>query len=272
MTILQAIVLGVIQGFTEFLPISSSGHLILVPHLLKWPDQGLAFDAIMHLGTLMAVLFFFRLDLFRVVKNSLTMVLNGKKVGFSKDPGIMILIGCIPAGIAGILFDDFIETRLRSEAIVASTLIAFGILLWLADRYSERVKTQTHRVETLRWTQVLIIGFAQALALIPGTSRSGVTITAGLFSKLNRELAIRFSFLLSVPITAGAGTLKLINLLQEGIPSGEASYLIIGFLASMLSGILAIKILLGWVRYYTFDLFVVYRIGLGMFILILFVF
>ena len=256
---------------TEFLPISSSGHLILVPRLLKWPDQGLAFDAILHLGTLMAILLFFRSDLFRIARGSLLTLMNGRRAELARDPGVMILVGSIPAGVAGVLFDDFIETHLRSAIIVAAAMIIFGVLLWVSDRYSEQVRKQIRQIEALGWREVLVIGFAQALALIPGTSRSGVTITAGLFSKLNRELAIRFSFLLSAPITAGAGAIKLLHVVHKGVSAGEGLYLMVGLLASMLSGILAIKLLLSLVRYYTFDMFVFYRIGLGIFILILFV-
>ena len=270
MTTLQAFVLGVVQGLTEFLPVSSSGHLILVPHLLHWPDQGLAFDAILHLGTLMAVLLFFRYELFEIVKNSVMMVLKGRWENLNREVGVKILIGSIPAAVAGKLLDDFIEAHVRSGILVAGMLIIFAILLWLADRYSEQVKQPIKQIEMLGWKEVLVIGCAQAVALIPGVSRSGMTITAGLFSKLDRELAIRFSFLLSAPITAGAGGLKLLQLLHKGIPTGGISYLVIGFLASMLSGILAIKILLRLVRSHTFDLFVFYRIGLGIFILILF--
>jgi undecaprenyl-diphosphatase len=272
MNILQAIVLGIVQGLTEFLPISSSGHLILIPHLLQWPDQGLAFDAFLHLGTLTAVLFFFRYDLISIIKNSLEILARGSWKEFYRDLGMKILIGSVPIGIAGKLFDDYIETRLRSVTLVVATLIGFAILLWLADRYSEQIKKQINRVEAVAWKEVVVIGLAQTLALIPGTSRSGVTITAGLFSKLNREVAIRFSFLLSIPITAGAGVTKLFQLFHKGIPSGEGSVLAVGFLASMISGILAIKILLRLVQSNTFDLFVFYRIGLGIFLLILFVF
>ena len=185
----QAIVLALLQGVVEFLPISSSGHLILVPALLGWPYQGLAFDIAVHLGTLLALVAYFRRDLGRIVS---AMVRTG---GAEARLGWSIIVASVPAAVAGLLFSDAIDNHLRSAGVIAAATGGFGVLLWLADRYQRERRSETG----LRWTQVIVIGLCQVLALIPGTSRSGVTMTAGLALGLSRTAATRFAFLLAIP-------------------------------------------------------------------------
>lgn len=212
MDLLHAFWLALIQGITEFLPISSSAHLILPSQVLGWPDQGLAFDAIVNLGTLAAVLIYFRQDVVDIL------VAWGRSLaGHQSDNGRLgwlLILGTIPVGLSGLLFNDFIETHFRSAAVVATTTLLFGLLLWWADaRPSEK-----RGITDLTWQLVLFIGIAQALALIPGTSRSGVTITAALLVGLNRVAAARFSFLLAIPVGALAGGYEALGLIGNPEP------------------------------------------------------
>ncbi len=194
MDYLHVIVLALIQGITEFLPISSSGHLVLVPAFLGWEDQGLAFDVAVHVGTLLAVLAYFRQDLLRIISATVSTLAGGKASAESRL-GWGVILATIPVGIVGFLGKDWIEANLRSAVVVALATIGFGLLLWWADYRSSRARSLTQ----LNWRDVAIIGAAQAVALIPGTSRSGITMTAGLMMGLDREAAARFSFLLSIP-------------------------------------------------------------------------
>jgi undecaprenyl-diphosphatase len=238
MSYLQAIVLGIVQGVTEFLPVSSSGHLILVPHVFGWPDQGQAFDAVMHIGTLAALVAYFRVELIELVTGAL-----------SRAVGLLVIAATIPAGLAGLLFAKAIEAQLRSPLLIAATTAIWGVVMWVADRRAHT--KETHRgdpLEQVGWARGLTVGVAQTLALIPGTSRSGVTITAALFTGLDRATAARFSFLLGIPITGAAGGYKLLQLMKTGIPAGEAGPLAIAVLASFLSGWLAVWFLVGYLR------------------------
>ncbi len=247
MSVLQALVLGIVQGITEFLPISSSGHLILIPALFGWDPQPLAFDAVIHLGTLTAVLFALRDDLPRVFANKFRL-------------GWIILTATIPALGLGYLFKDQIETVLRSPLVVAVSLASFGILLWIADHYSRQAAEI--KIERVGYHRAMLIGLAQAIALIPGTSRSGITITAGLFLGLSREAAARFSFLLGVPAIAAAGGLSLFHVLNGSEPI-ELLPLTIGFLTSFAFGFLAIRFLLKILKSTSYIPFAVYRIALA---------
>ena len=208
MTPLHAIVLGLIQGATEFLPVSSSGHLILVPRLLGWPDQGLAFDAAVHLGTVLALLIYFTGELRRLA----TGILEGRPADRRLAAGI--LLGSIPAGIAGLAFHRVIESQLRSVTVVAVSTILWALVLWAADRRA--AKNPVHDLREVGIGRALVVGLAQSLALIPGTSRSGITLSAGLFARLDRSTAARFAFLLGLPLTAAAGLLEASHIVRAG--------------------------------------------------------
>ena len=269
MTPFQAIVLGALQGITEFLPISSTAHLILAPWLLGWPDQGLTFDVVLHAGTLMAILsFFWRdwLDMF----TGLFGYKPTSRESFRANPWLLFLLICgtFPAGLVGYLAEHQVETTLRSPLVLSFTLIGVALLLWLAERVSRREK----ELRGISLADALTIGTAQALALVRGTSRSGITITAGLFRGLTREAAARFSFLLSAPITAGAALKKLLELRHMGVPQAERMPLILGLLASTVVGYLTIKYFLRFLQHNTLYLFIGYRVILGVMILFLIIF
>lgn len=259
MSILQSIVLGVIQGITEFLPISSSGHLILIPNIFNLPDQGLGFDAILHLATALAIIYVLRKE----IKEILLGLFKGKNKTW-----VYILIGIIPAGIAGYFLNDAIETKFRLIELVAFNLIFWGFILWLAERYSNKVGEKLENIKSVKIKQTLIIGFVQILALFPGTSRSGITITGGLFSKLDKKTAVNFSFLLGLPLILAAGGLKTVEAVNTGMFQTDLLPLIFGFLASLISGILAIKFLLHLIKTKGFKVFVVYRMVLGIILLL----
>ena len=258
---LHAVVLGLVQGATEFLPVSSSGHLILVPVLLGWPDQGVAFDAAVHLGTAVALLCYFGPELGRL--------LGGVIAGRPADQRLAIglVLGTIPAAVVGVLFEHAIEDRLRSTAVVALSSIAWAVVLWLADRQASRGRI--HEVREVGVGRALLMGAAQIIALVPGTSRSGVTLSAGLFSGLDRSTAARFAFLLGLPITAGAGLVKTLSLVRHGVPPAEATALALGLVTSFLAGLAAVWFLVAYLRRRSLTVFVVYRILLGALILLL---
>ncbi len=262
--IVQAIVLGIVQGLTEFLPVSSSGHLIVVPALLGWDDpflRSLAFSVMLHVATLLALLLYFRADWLRLIPAGLATV---RDRSFRGDPdrrlAWLLAASTVPAVIVGLALNDLIETAFREPRLVAIALVAGGVILWLADRLGSR----TRPIEGLTFRMALGIGAAQALALIPGVSRSGMSISAGLFAGLGREAAARFAFLMATPITAGAGLWEL-----RKIIAGEAGVelplvpLVAGMVASLLAGIAAIAVTLRFLRTHTVTVFVVYRIALA---------
>jgi undecaprenyl-diphosphatase len=252
-TYTQAVVLGLVQGLTEFLPISSSGHLVLIPRLLGWPDQGLAFDAVTHLGTLAALLAYFRAEL-----------LGFASGGLSRRLAVMLLLATLPAGLVGALLGPYIEVQLRSPAVIAATTALFGLLMGLADQKSTATPDERGEpLERVRWSQGIAIGFAQAIALIPGTSRSGISITAGLFAGLDRATAARYAFLLGIPITAAAGSAKLLQLLGEGMPSEDGGPLIVAVIAAFTSGWAAVWFLVTYLKRRSLVPFVVYRLVLA---------
>jgi len=256
MTFLQVVVLAVIQGLTEFLPISSSAHLILPSAILGWPDQGLAFDVAVHVGTLIAVVIYFRRDLALMISAWVQDTLRGRTSENSRLAWFVAL-ATIPAGIFGLLFNDFIEAHLRSVAVIATTTIVFGVMLGIFDRYSPRSLS----LNQLGWKQALIVGFAQVLALIPGTSRSGVTITAALALGFDRISSAKFSFLLSIPIIALSGGYKSLELLHASdVPWRDI------FVATVLSSVTAyacIHSFLAFVNRIGMMPFVWYRMILG---------
>jgi len=253
-TYTQGVVLGLVQGLTEFLPVSSSGHLILVPRLFNWPDQGLAFDAVMHLGTLAALLAYFRRELLGMASGALSRRLAG-----------LLILATIPGAVAGVLLEKLIEARLRSPLLIACTTIGWALVMWVADRRAAAAPTAPgDPLERVSLGQALTVGCAQALALIPGTSRSGITITAGLLGGIDRATAARFAFLLGIPITAGAGGLKALHLVREGVAPGEAGPLAVALVTAFLSGWFAVWFLVGYLKTRSLRPFVVYRLLLGL--------
>jgi undecaprenyl-diphosphatase len=258
MTLFESIVLGVVQGVTEFLPISSTAHLILVPWAFHWQDPGLTFDVVLHAGTLLAILAYFWKDWFGMLLGVLPGRPSPEKRGGRRLLGLIVL-GTIPGALVGVLAERAVETWLRSAAIIACSLIGLALLLWWVEKRS--VKSRS--LEGLYWLDSLLVGCAQAIALIPGVSRSGITITAGLFRGFTRATAARFSFLLSAPIIAGAGLKKAMELGAAGIPAGMAMPMLVGFLASFLSGFLTIWFLLRYLQRNTLEVFIIYRIVLG---------
>lgn len=265
MEFIQIIVLSLLQGFTEFLPISSSAHLILPSQILGWQDQGLAFDVATHIGTLVAVVLYFRRDVTAISQSWIT-------TGFSSkmDHGARlawgIVIATIPAGLVGLLYGDWIEAHLRSAEVIAYATIGFGVLLLMADRMANEHK------DLLRMTLMaaFIVGLFQALALIPGTSRSGITITAALFLGFNRDAAARFSFLMSIPLILAAGLLKTKELVEFGA-AVDWSTIGLAALLSAISAYICIYFFLALINRMGMTPFVIYRFALGAILLIWFV-
>jgi len=267
--LIQAIVLGIVQGLTEFLPVSSSGHLIVVPELLGWDDpfiESLAFSVMLHVATLLALLVYFRSDWLRLIPAGLATL---RDRSFRDDPdrrlAWLLAASTIPAVIVGVLFNDVIENAFREPRIVAMTLVAGAVVLWAADRLGSRSRP----ISGLTFPMAIGIGAAQALALVPGVSRSGISISAGLFAGLDREAAARFAFLMATPITAGAGIWELRTIL-----AGEAGVelplvpLLAGMLASLLAGLVAISVLMRYLRSHGVGVFVAYRIALAALIIV----
>jgi undecaprenyl-diphosphatase len=261
---LQAIVLAIIQGITEFLPISSSAHLILVPELLGWPDQGLAFDVAVHVGTLIAVVAFLRNEILQIVPAWFA-GWRGMQWGTSGKLGWLLILATIPVGLVGLLAGDFVEAHLRSVAVIAASTLAFGLLLGWADRQGEQNITP---MESLTWKQTLFVGAAQTLALIPGTSRSGITMTALLGLGYSREASARFSFLMAVPAIALPGLLKGAELAADSATS-DWSNLLIGVAASAVMAFLCMHVFMRLIQKVGMAPFVIYRIVLAIVIMVL---
>jgi undecaprenyl-diphosphatase len=255
---LQSLVLGIVQGLGEFLPISSSAHLILVPSYMHWPDPGLAFDVALHLGTLAAVVLYFWKDL----AGFGTAFLHYSNEDYEPQRRLVghILIATVPGAVAGLLLEHKAETVFRSPALIGCTLIGLGVLLFIADLRTSGFK----KLANIDWKIALIIGAAQAFALIPGVSRSGVTITVALFLGMERPSAARFSFLMSIPIIAGAGVLKFKQILM----SPDKLALLTGFTGAAVFGFFAIWLLLRYVQNHRYTPFVLYRWALGAFVLL----
>ena len=308
MDFFQAFILAVIQGLTEFLPVSSSAHLILPSRLLGWPDQGLVFDISVHVGTLMAVIIYFRKDLWRMLKNLFAWFFSKKPLDADGRMMLCVLLGTVPVGLCGLLFKHFIETSLRSDYVIAVTTIVFGLLLLGADIYNRRVlkdparENKTfeqvqdgtaaqdggakepvenvsyvrHIADTLKnrdnvkaFALSVIIGFAQAVALIPGTSRSGITMTAGYFLRLAPETAARFSFLLSIPVIILSGLMGVKDLVFGNEAAGDAAsgasilMILIGTLVSFGVALLVIRLFLKFLTGIGLLPYVIYRMILG---------
>jgi len=262
--VIQALVMGLVQGLTEFLPVSSSGHLILVPFLMGWDDaflNSLEFSVMLHLGTLAALLGYFRADWLRLVPAGLASL---RDRSFRDDPdrrlAWLIAVASIPALVLGFLLNDLVSTRFREVGLVALALVVGGAILWLAERWG----TRTRAIGGLGFGGALGIGLAQAAALVPGISRSGISISAGLFAGLERESAARFSFLMATPVTAAAGVYEATQLLRgETQVSVALAPLAVGMAASLVAGIVAIAVLLRFLRTHRTDVFVLYRVVLA---------
>jgi len=254
--ILQIIVLALVQGLTEFLPVSSSAHLILVPLITHWNDQGLAFDVAVHVGTLTAVVLYFRKE----INKMFFAWFASLRGNHSEDSKLAwaVVVGTIPVGLAGLLFKDVISGNLRTPLVIATTTIIFGLLLWYAD-YSAKRKRDEY---SMSWKDIIVIGCAQAIALIPGTSRSGITITAGLLLGLTAQASARFSFLLSIPVIIFAGGFEVMDYLEVA-SINDMSDLIIGALISAISAYFCIHFFLKLLERVGMMPFVIYRLILG---------
>jgi undecaprenyl-diphosphatase len=254
---LHAVWLALLQGLTEFLPISSSAHLILVPKLLGWTDQGLAFDVAVHVGTLLAVVIYFRSDVMRLLHAWWRSVMRREQTADARLAWLLLL-GTLPVAVAGLLLHDIVEAQLRSPHVIALATIGFGILLWIADLRGRQTRTERE----MGVVDVLWIGFAQALALIPGTSRSGITMTAGLALGLTRTAAARFSFLLSIPVILMAGGYEARELVHQAgsVPWGA---ILLGTVVAAISAWLSILLFLRLIERVGMLPFVIYRLLLG---------
>jgi undecaprenyl-diphosphatase len=244
MDIFQALILGIVQGLTEFLPVSSSGHLVLVPALLGWAAPTIAFDTVLHLGTLFAVLAYFREDWVRIVRAGLGSIARRKVATPDERLAWYVAIGCVPAALAGVLFNKFFESMFSRPVMVGYfLLVTAGLLL-----ASEALGRQHRELSKLRLPDALIIGLAQAVAILPGVSRSGATISGGLFIGLSREASARFSFLLAAPIIFGAGLVQMPKAVKAASGSSEMAALIIGFSAAAIVGYFAVSFMLRYLK------------------------
>jgi undecaprenyl-diphosphatase len=282
--IFEAIILGIVQGLTEFLPISSTAHLALVPWLVtrlgwaNWPDPGLTFDVALHAGTLFAILLYFWRTWIQIIRAAL----GGKVVRFSETSDSQhdltpeeqrrerqllwyMIAATIPAGLAGALLEKHIETTFRAPALVAAMLIIVAIVMWIAERMSHFEKP----LPQITCGDAMTVGLLQAFAVIPGVSRSGITITGGLFRNFTREAAARFSFLLSTPIIAGAALLKFHHVMKHGLPPGMATGFAVGIIVSAIVGYATIAWFIRYLQTKTLTVFIVYRILFGIAVLLL---
>jgi undecaprenyl-diphosphatase len=260
MTVLQAIVLGIVQGLAEFLPISSSAHLSLVPWLFGWQDPGLSFDVALHVGTLVAVLWYFRAEWVKLVQGFLAIVRTRRVEGEEQWRVVHIVIATIPGAVGGLLLEEYAETIFRTPALTAVALIVMGTLLWAADRFAR----QDRPLGAMRPVDALLIGIAQVAALVPGVSRSGSTMTAGRALGLDRTSAAVFSFLMSMPITAAAAVLKVPDAIRQAT---DYTPLVAGIIAAGISSWLAIAVLLRFISRHSFGIFAAYRWVLGLVVL-----
>lgn len=256
MSILEAILLGLVQGLTEFIPVSSSGHLILAHELFGTTDSTLIFDVALHIGTLLALIIFFWHDLLKLAKNLIVNNQDGKLAR-------IIALATLPAALAGYLLSDWIDDTLRKPSTVVVTMIVMGLLMLVVEKYSEKKR----KISDVNLSDGVSVGLAQALALIPGVSRSGATITAGMMRGLTRADAARFSFLMAVPITLGAIAGSLLGA-ESGELSGQTSIFIVGIVASLISGLLAIRFLLKFLGSNKLSVFAYYRIALALIVFI----
>lgn len=266
MELISAAILGIIQGLTEFLPISSSAHLILVPWFIGWEAQGIAFDVSLHVGTAISVLAFFWKDWIRLARETINGLKEGRPLGNSdRKLAWFLVVATIPAAIAGLLFEDSIENRWRSPLVTVFTLVVFAILLYIADKKGKKNRS----IRSFKWADSIWIGLSQAVALIPGVSRSGITMTTALLRNCDRTSAARFSFLLSTPVIVGAGLLEGFKLIRsmlnpvEGMVEEQWTVLLTGVVFAAVTGFLCIRYFLRYIRKGSFTPFVLYRIILA---------
>jgi undecaprenyl-diphosphatase len=270
MPLYQAIVLAIIQGLTEFLPISSDAHLTVIPQMLKWTDPGLGFDVALHAGTLAAVLIYFFRDWVQVIANGLGFSYRGSQPDENSRSLLWFLvIATIPAGLAGLMFEKYAEHALRSFYVIGAMEIIFGIIMLIADKVGD----EKNGLDQMSWLDAIAIGISQAFAIIPGVSRSGITITAARFRHFDRASAARFSFLLSTPVIAAAAAKHAFDLRKEGgIPAGMQLPYLVGILVSALVGIVVIAFFLKYLRRNSLSVFVWYRVLFGIIVIALAVF
>lgn len=265
MSLAQVAILAIVQGLTEFIPVSSSGHLFLATWLLKWPDQGLAFDIALHFGTLLAVIAYFFRDWVQVIAHGFGLDTEGNPE-YRRNRGLLWLlaVGSLPIGVAGLLFKHHAETTLRSPWVIGTMLVVVALIMEVAERMSQQQKRMDH----VNLLDAIVIGLSQAIAVIPGTSRSGITISAGLFQNLDRATAARFSFMLSTPaIVAAAGKAFLDLRKAGGVADDMVMPMVIGVVLSAISGAAAIALLMNYVRANSLRPFIVYRLVFGAIVL-----
>jgi undecaprenyl-diphosphatase len=270
MPLYQAIFLAVVQGLTEFLPISSSAHLTVIPKLLNWSDPGLGFDVALHAGTLAAVLIFFFRDWLQIIANGLGLSYRGAQPEENSRSLLwFLIIGTIPAGLAGLKFQKYAEDAWRSFYVIGAMEIVVGLILWLGDR----VGGEKNGLDQMSWFDALVVGVSQAFAIIPGVSRSGVTITAARYRHFDRAAAARFSFLLSTPIIAAAAAKDAFDLYKQGgIPVPMRLPYLTGIVVSALAGLAVIAFFLNFLRRNSLSVFVWYRVLFGIMVIALAVF
>jgi undecaprenyl-diphosphatase len=273
MTILQAIILGIVQGLTEFLPISSSGHLLLVPWLFNWhfllenPDLNKTFDVALHLGTFVAVVIYFWREIVRLAGAWVRSISRRSLAEPEGRLAWLLIVSTIPAALVGVLLEDFITNTLGKPWMIGVAMIVFAGFMYLVDHIARLDRD----MEALTWLDALLIGVAQALALLPGVSRSGITMMTGLLVRLDRESAARYSFLMSIPVIGGAAAFKGLEVARDGLPAGTATPFLVGMVTAAVSGIAAIWFTLAYLKRHNFNLFVVYRIVVGVGVLVLIV-
>jgi len=266
MPLYQAIVLAIIQGLTEFLPVSSTAHLTIIPDLLHWKDPGLSFDVALHLGTLVAVLVYFFRDWVQVILNGVGISYRGVHPDENSRSLLWLLVlGTIPAALAGFKFEKYADQTLRTPFIIGGAMIVFGLLMWLADRAG----TARSGLDQMTGFDAITVGIAQAFALIPGVSRSGITLTAARFGGFSREAAARFSFLLSTPIIAGAAGKKGWELYKDGLPEDMKLPYVVGIAVSAVVGLIVIAFFMRYLRRHSLSVFVWYRIVFGIIVVAL---
>ena len=271
MTVLQAIVLGIVQGLTEFLPISSSGHLLLVPWLFNWhvllenPGLNKTFDVALHLGTFVAVVAYFWRELGRLIGAWLRSISRRSLAEPEAKLAWLLIVSTIPAAFVGVLFEDFITNHLGKPWMIGVAMIVFAGFMYLIDHVAKLDRD----LDALTWVDALLIGVAQALALLPGVSRSGITMMTGLLLRLDRESAARYSFLMSIPVIGGAAAFKGLEVARDGLPAGTAMPFAVGMVSAALSGIAAIWFVLAYLKRHNFNIFVLYRVVVGVGVLIL---
>lgn len=261
MDLFQAFILGIVQGATEYIPVSSSAHLVLVPWLLGWPDAPFAFEVLVQWGTLVGVFIFFWQDIWLITKAVLLGIVQGKPLAtFEAKLGWLVIIATIPAVVIGWLFKDFFESAFAVPAYAGGFLILTALLLIIAERYGSRQRELTE----LGWFDAVLVGFWQAAAILPGISRSGATIGGAVLKGFNRTAAARFSFLMSIPVLLGAGLVALNDLLEAGTLAKELPTISVGFVAAAISGYACIRWLLYYLQRHSLNIFAMYCIAVSL--------